>query len=352
MKTFSLNYIMLIAAMIIVAAVIFGLEQFVTPEQHGSLLLTLVFWVALVQGCIALVAAAELSNAKWILPLKKYLFSVYPLMLLITALFVIVGAQIDMYPWMNGHQDAWLNQPFFIIRSVVMLLLSFVFAHLFVRASLREQKNKNRFAALYVLMFVITQSLVAFDWVMSLEHPWISTLFGGYFFIEATYMAIGVSTFFCYFLLRSEGGKDNSAYQKTLRDTSTLLFGFSLFWAGMFFAQYLTIWYGNLPEEVIYIYERVSTQPFKSISAVVLLCLFFFPFTVLLSRKVKLIAPIMMFISLVIMAGVMLERYLFIAPVTSTVTIEFGMVGIEFALLLVMFVFAVMSRERTLKQPS
>ncbi len=157
----------------------------------------------------------------------------------------------------------------------------FVLARSFARASLTDAPNKNKIGGFLILTYVASQSLVAFDWVMSLEYPWVSTLFGAYFFIESTYAAIGICTIFCFFILHSKDADHSTIQKKTLKDAATFLFGFSLFWAGMFFAQYLTIWYGNLPEEVLFIHTRITTMPFKTLGQLVLLTMFFIPFVFL-----------------------------------------------------------------------
>lgn len=326
----------LIVLFVIVAVAFFLLESTLAPENYGSLLLTLLFWVAIVQGCIALVAAADLAKGKWITPLKKYLLSVYPLILLVAVLFLIQSRQMSIYHWTEEKHGFWFNEWSFIIRNFVLLVASFVLAWKFARESIKESEMKNLWAALYILSFVISQSMIGFDWVMSLEYPWISTLFGGYFFIEAIYLGLATAGIFCLFLLRNPSLENPDQAKKTLKDVATFMFGFSLFWAGMFFAQFLTIWYGNLPEEVMFTTKRMTSSTLKFMSQYVLGALFFVPFLALLSRKIKASPFGVVIIALIIMSGVFVERLFFLMP---NVSIKGLIVVIEMVLLFIAFIF-------------
>jgi len=347
MNRLKIKPVFLIIIFLIVAVAIFLLEGTLQPENYGSLLLTLLFWIAIVQGCIALVAAADLAKGKWIAPLKKHLLSVYPLIFLIAVLFLIMSRQMNRYHWTEEKSDFWFNEWSFIIRNFVLLVASFILAWKFARESIKESEKKNLWAALYILSFVVSQSLIGFDWVMSLEYPWISTLFGGYFFIESTYVGLATAAIFCLFFLRKPSLENPDQAKKTLKDVATFMFGFSLFWAGMFFAQFLTIWYGNLPEEVMFTSKRMTSSTLKFMYQYILGALFFVPFLVMLSRKIKAMPFGVAIVALVVMSGVFVERMFFLMP---NVKINGLIAGIEMLMMLVLFVLTVASRERVLDQ--
>ncbi len=287
--------------------------EFFAGITKGSLLFTLSYWIAITHGCIALVTAANIAKAKWITPLKRYLLSVYPLLLLHSILFLFVTYELDIYPWVKS-EGLWLNRPFFIARNFFLLFLSFLSARKFSKESLIDSERKNIYGSIYIAFFVASQSMIAFDWIMSLEYPWYSTLFGGYFFIESIYSGIAISGIVCLFLMRKTGSQISEDLVKTLRDIATLIFGFSLLWAGLFYAQFLVIWYGNIPEEVSFLFVRTKLSPYREISLVILPSLFFFPFLTLLSRKTKTIPLIVSIISVSILMGIFLERLLFLLP--------------------------------------
>jgi hypothetical protein len=345
MKKFEIKPVVLVIIFLVVAVAFFLFENTLEPENYGSLLLTLLFWVAIVQGCLALVAAADLAKGEWIQPLKKYLLSVYPLILVIAVLFLMQSRQMNIYHWTEEKHDFWFNRWLFIIRNFILLVVSFALAWKFARESIQESAKKNLWAALYILSFVISQSVIGFDWVMSLEYPWVSTLFGGYFFIEATYLGLAMAAIFSFFLLRKPSPENSDQAKKTLRDVATFIFGFSLFWAGMFFAQFLTIWYGNLPEEVVFTTKRLASSLLSAMSRYVLSALFFVPFIVLLSRKIKTMPIAVAIIALVIMSGVFVERLFFLM---LNVSINGAIAGLEMLLLLVLFMLTVGSSERLL----
>lgn len=335
MKTLPLTNRNMPLALIGGGLVLFLIDRVASGGQAGTLLLNLVFWVAIFQGCLALAAAAEVSKAKWILPVRNELLAVYPMLLFVSILFFFFGLfGLDVYPWADGS-GLWLNKTFFLARNFILLLASYVLAWKFVSDTLEERPTKNLYAVLYLFVFVTTQSLVAFDWVMSLEYPWFSTLFGGYFFIESLYAGIAIAGVAAFFLLSQPGADENVQLKKTMKDVATLLFGFSLLWAGLFFSQFLVIWYGNLPEEVIYVTKRVYQSPLREMSYFVLLSLFVLPFTILLSIKVKTSKKMVLIMSSIIMLGVLLERMVFLAPATPlrpvTFAVEFVLTGAFFA---------------------
>lgn len=307
----KLEGVKLLVACIVVGALIAVLNALVGNGSGGAYLLSLVFFVSITQGCVALVAGAELSNAKWILPLRRGLLGVHPLLLFFSLLFLLLWTKMDMYPWAPST-SAWLQQDFFIARNFLLLLFSFLLARRFSSECLSGGAKKRLYAVLFILAFVISQSLIAFDWVMSLEYPWFSTLFGGYFFVEAFYGGISVGIFICIF-----HAAESAECKESLRDSAKMLFGFSLFWAGLFYAQYLVIWYGNLPEELSYLLKRIS-PPYFAVSRLILALLFVIPFLVLLSKQVKTNRPVMFFLSSCVLAGILLERILFIIPAAET----------------------------------
>lgn len=323
---------------IAIGLIILVLELGLPAEKNGSFLFTLVFWVAMAQGPIALVAAAEMSNAKWVRPIRNELLSVYPLQLFVAILFGVLWLKIDIYPW-HEHPGTWLNPWFFGLRNLIFLLIGFLLARKFARAVSKDTERKNVWAALYVLAYVISQSLVAFDWIMTLERPWISTLLGAYFFIEAFYAAIALAVLICFFKFRNDQASEHEPGHKTLKDVATLMFGFGLLWVGQLFAQYLVIWYGNIPEEVSYLARRFTVAPTRELSYLVLVSLFVLPFTILLSRWVKARPFAVGLVAMVILAGIAIERIVFILPVLPlqpvVIIIEFLLMGFLLALLIV-----------------
>lgn len=331
-----------LAALIAVAGALMAFVSLTpAPGRGGSLLLAFLFFIAVVEGCIAAAAAGATVNARWVGSVRKELLSVTPLLLVGAFLLLLLIPFVDSYPW-AGRPGIWLRKDFFIGRNFAFLLLSYVTARRFATAPVGGERTKSR-AAWYLLAFVVSQSLAAFDLVMSLEYPWVSALLGGYFFIEALYGGFAVSALL-YLLLRGTPPADRAPGARSdLSDLSILMFGFSLMWAGLFFAQFLTIWYGNLPEEVGFIARRVAASPMRELSVAVLFLLFFIPFPALLSTRAKSNPYVVSAVSLSILSGILVERYVFLAPVVRFSPLA---LAIDFTCLLILFVAMVFKRSR------
>ena len=123
-----------------------------------------------------------------------------------------------------------------------------------------------------------------------------------------------------------------------MKDLAILLFGFSLLWAGLFYSQFLVIWYGNIPEEVSFLVTRLSSSPLRELTASILILYFFVPFFVLLPGRSKTNPYVLFAVSLSVLLGILVERFVFLAPVVPLSPLA---LGINFFVLFVLFVFFV-----------
>ncbi len=307
----------LTTAIFLAGAAAIAVIEIVQGRSSGvSTILTIAIWKAISEGCVALAAAAELTKAKWVAPIKRPLLSFYPLILVTTLLTLLLVNRFDIYPWV-GSEGIWLNKWFFLGRNVGVSLLVFILAWRLAADPRGTRPKRGTLLVAFLLAFVASQSLLAFDLVMSLEHPWISTLFGGYFFIEALYVGMAVSGVLCFTFRRSGGPDAAEALSRVVSDVATLIFGFSLLWAGLFYAQYLVIWYGNIPEEAGFLVRRISESPLRELSYSVLVALFFAPFVLLLSRRAKRTPAAVLLASLLVLYGALVERILYLSPVAT-----------------------------------
>lgn len=332
---------LLLILILTVAVIIFLLEKFLPSGQGGSLLYNMSFWIAVVEGSIAVVAGAEISNGKWIKPFKRDMLSVYPLLPLFSLLFIIFIPRIGNYPWVH-ETGFWLREDIFIGRSILLPLIAFVSAWKYAKESLKEGKRKSFYAVIYILIFITSQTSVAFDWVMSLEYPWLSTLFGGLFFIESFYAGLALGGILIFFYHANYKEKFPDTFDVCHMDMATLLFAFATFWGAQFYTQYLVIWYGNIPEEISMIYHRVATPGLRTASYGMVFLLFAVPFVSLLFRKLKMNYKFFLTISFVVWAGVSLHRLVFIGPQMSigplTIIPEFILIGL-------LLIFVIKNRE-------
>ncbi|HWV39441.1 MAG TPA: hypothetical protein VN033_13310 [Vulgatibacter sp.] len=265
------------------------------------------FWVSTAIGALFVVMIGHAARARWfagVRRLMEYPTSTLPLLLLL-AIPIFLGLD-SLYEWAGPwaalpeakrrlleHKRLWLNEPFFVVRSVVYLLVLSAFSHLLVAGSLREdagydearKRRLQRIGSGGIPICALVATWASFDWLMSLEPTWYSTVFGVYFwaggFIAAlSLLGILVAVFAGLRLLPPEIGP---AHQWA---TGRLMFAFVIFWAYQGFSQLLIIWIGNIPNEISFYQHRANTG-WGWVSFLLGVGQFLVPFLLLLSRDLK-----------------------------------------------------------------
>ena len=198
---------------------------------------------------------------------------------------------------------AYLNQPFFLVRALIYFLAWAFLAWFFFSRSTRQDKEKGlaltkkmqAFAPPATFIFGLTLTFAAFDWMMSLEPSWYSTIFGVQYFAVSVVVAHAVVILITLGLRRS-GLLGDAVNVEHYHDLGKLLFGFVVFWAYITFSQFMLIWYAGIPEEATYYHLRWwGGGGFLNISALLVLAGFVVPFFVLISRNTKRRLPILAF---------------------------------------------------------
>ena len=330
------NYLLLLGILGISLAVV---EFAGLVENRGALLLTLAFWSCLIQGSIGAAAATETIQGKWIATLRRELFSVYPLLFFLAFTFLLLWPQTSIYPW-HEHPNFWLNSTFFMLRNFVILLAVAITAHLYVVRSLRGDPSRVKYAIIYLSVFTFSQFMIAFDWIMPLEYPWFSSLFGFYFLVEAMFAGLALAVLNLFFQYRFKLQQDPKTTARHQEDLGRLLLGFSVLWGGFFFAQFLLIWYGNIPEEANYIAKRIAA-PYTALSYTIIILTFLVPFLVLIPRWCKRNIFVLSLVAASILTGIFLEKVLFILP---DVPLHLGIVVLEIFLILAVWLLTIHSR--------
>lgn len=327
----------LIVLFLIFGAAIAGAELMLNDSTDASLLMTLTYWTMFAQGPIALGAITVASKGVWFEPMKRDMLSFYPLSYFMAFLFLLIGLRTDVYPWASHPPNGWLVANFFVIRNFAMMLVTAFCGHALARSVMRNDEGRHRLAVIYIFLWVAMISLVAFDWLMSLEYPFINTLFGGFYFIQSLLMGLFATAFVIMF--RARGGE--TGLTETLRDTAKLMFAFSFMLGGFLFTQYLVIWYGNVPEEVDYLVRRVTPSPYYGLSRWLLGLMFLVPFLTLVFRKIKTVPWAVSLIGLASLAGMVVEQIIIITPTAPVNPIA---LVIEFAAMTVLAVLVFRSR--------
>lgn len=192
-----------------------------------------------------------------------------------------------------ASKDWYLNLGFFSGRAVSYFVVWLALAFAFYRWSTQQDTSKDpsfslraqRLAPPAIFLFALSLTFAAFDWLMSLEPSWYSTIFGVYYFASSVVCLLAVLTLIGV-SLHSHGVVGKAVNVEHLHDLGKLLFGFVVFWAYIGFSQFMLIWYAGIPEEATY-YHRRWVHGWEGFSVFLLLGHFVLPFFFLLSRNVK-----------------------------------------------------------------
>lgn len=191
------------------------------------------------------------------------------------------------------HKAIYLNGPFFAIRAVFYFVVWGLLAWYFMKQSTRQDvsgdpshtRRMEKTSPVAMILFGLTVTFASFDWLMSLDPRWFSTIFGLYFFSGAVVGALAALILFA-LAVQKCGMARQSITIEHYHDLGKLLLGFIVFWGYMAFSQYMLIWYANIPEESIWYLAR-QTGPWTWVTLGLLFGHLLIPFLGLLSREVK-----------------------------------------------------------------
>jgi len=154
----------------------------------------------------------------------------------------------DKYDKLTVGKEAWLNVPWFLIRAVIYSTIWIAYRQLSRRLSLRQDESNDnsnfkknfRLAAVFLVLFLISESMMSWDWIMSFDHHWFSTLFGWYVF--ASMVVSGVTVIALVTIYLKSKGLLEYVNDSHLHDLAKFMFGFSIFWTYLWFSQFMLIW--------------------------------------------------------------------------------------------------------------
>ncbi|MBO0742298.1 MAG: hypothetical protein J2P51_12825 [Hyphomicrobiaceae bacterium] len=291
-----------------------------------------VFWVGVAQAMVVFAASLKLAKGHWGGVVIRFAEAGTAFTTVAVVLFIglIIGRQY-IFTWIHQPRPEdgfWLTTRWFFLRNglilVVLTWLSWRFVRHDTAPDLRELETGQpvdrkqdvgiiaRDAAILVLAFAFGYSLLAFDLIMSLAHKWVSNLFGIFYFMGSFLAALMMLAILA-IALRGPMGLRAIYTSRQQHDLGKLCFGFTVFWAYLMWAQYLVIWYGNMPEETYFIFYRLSGA-WRPVGVAVFLLVFLIPFIGLLGVKPKKFSPTMVGFALVSLIGIWLERYLEVVP--------------------------------------
>jgi hypothetical protein len=301
-------------AFVLLGAGLLGLGLVLQAERGwGNLLLTAFNLACVGLGGLFLLAIQSITGARWSDPILKAHRAMPALLPVAGALMLLLafGASV-LYPWARPDAAAehvlqgrlgWLNPPFFFGR-VVLIFAAWIWVG-------RRLTQQGKGAAPFILVFGLTFSLANFDWLMSLEPVWSSTILAIYGFSGMFLQGIAIVTISAIVLRRV--GLLPAVSKAQNHDLGKLLFAFSCFWAYIFLSQFLLIWYANLPEETgpMRLLLQGRWMPLFYLN---LLLNFGLPFVLLLQRKAKTNETVLLATCALLLAGRWLDLYLQIMP--------------------------------------
>ncbi|NOT09262.1 MAG: hypothetical protein HOP28_13785 [Gemmatimonadales bacterium] len=321
-----------------------------------------IFFTGITGGSLALAAVHKVVNAKWSGVIIRFseatvffaVVSVIACILIFTLGYeAIYGHMHEQLHSLPHGKALWLSHEFMAGRLILGLIVLFGVGWKLVRAdltpdmaavkgavdearrplyeqwtagydgspagALANEAKIRRLAPLYVVLYALVFTLIAFDGIMALQPHWFSNLLGGWYFMGSF---LGAHTLLALLALygRKQLGIADLVSPKQRHDLGKLCFGFTVFWAYLMWSQFLVIWYGNLPEETGFVFARLW-GPWQPVGRWVFLGMFLIPFWGLIfvaAKKSPLFLGIFATISLV---SLWVERYLLVTP---SVTHEAG----------------------------
>jgi len=351
---------LLILAFIVVGVVSFYIRWRQDPQAAWiSYITNWLYFTSVSMGGLLLAIATWITKAKWNWSMRRVnqsFVAFLPLSFLLVLPMLSLGE--SYFPWIEmmagdpvvQNKSAYLNMPFLIARNIVGLAALFGVALYFVYLALRpdmgltdqrteagskseeawrarltrgwmgqekEQvrsyKRMTTIAPVFVIMYAVVMTMLSYDWIMSLEPHWFSTMLGPWFFMGAFWAGIAATALWSMYLRTQHEDFHRHIGLQQRHDIGKLAFGFCVFWTYLFFSQYIVIWYGKLPWEQAWIVRR-SDEVWGGLSGLVILLCFVIPFAGLIGRRPKTKPVLLAFFTSVILVGMWLERYVMLAP--------------------------------------
>ncbi|MGA3186452.1 MAG: hypothetical protein ABSF22_05015 [Bryobacteraceae bacterium] len=294
---------LVLAVLISVIACVAG---FVTDPVrfHRSYLVAFAYVAAAGLGAFFFVMVQYLTGSAWSVTMRRIMENIMITLPACFLLFLPVAFGLkDIYPWMDRamvmadpvlkQKADFLSEKWFMIRGCIMFALWSIWIFAIYYQSTKQDKERSvrqmnviaRWSAPGLFLVVVVGSLAAFDWLMSLEPKWYSTIFGLYILAGGALTFMSFVTLIC-LGFRHAGILKNSITNEHYHDLGKWLFALTAFYTYMAFSQYLLIWYANLPEETIWYRHRMEGN-WLGVSLAMPFIRFLIPFFILLCRPAK-----------------------------------------------------------------
>ena len=306
-------------------------------KPWAALYVAAFFFFMIALGTLAFYAIQRAAQAGWPILLYRVMEGItaylVPGSIIIYVFLVLTGLHANhLFVWMDADTVAhdeiiqgkvgYLNVPFFLLRAAIYLIGWNLYRYFSRRFSLaqdsaatgdiRNYKKNFRMSAAFLVFFFVTESMMSWDWIMSLDPHWFSTLFGWYVLASMLVTAVTVIALVTIYL-KSKGYLPKVNHNH-LHDLAKFMFGLSVFWTYLWFSQFMLIWYSNIPEEVTYFLTRIDDYNLPFFGMVVLN--FVFPLLILMSSDYKRSNWIIVMAGIMIVIGHYIDIFNMVMPAT------------------------------------
>ncbi|MBP6757610.1 MAG: quinol:cytochrome C oxidoreductase [Flavobacterium sp.] len=309
-------------------------------KPWSALYVACIFFMLVSLGVLAFYAIQQVAQSGWspvlfrvmqgitaYLPVGSVIFFVILVLcgLHFNHMFVWLGEGVTdpkspNYDEIIAGKTGYLNFPFWIIRAAIFLAGWNLYRYFSRKNCLAQDEAHNdsfykknfKMSAGFLVFFIVTESIMSWDWIMSIDPHWFSTLFGWYVF--ASFLVSGVTIICLVSLYLKSKGYLEYVNTSHIHDLAKFMFGFSVFWTYLWFSQFMLIWYANIPEEVTYFVTRIQEYNLPFFGAVVMN--FVFPILILINTDFKRISWVLVMAGTVILLGHYIDFFNMIMPGT------------------------------------
>ena len=275
------------------------------PQRfHFSYLVGFMFFVSIALGAAFFVMVQHITGSTWSVTMRRLMEGLMAGVAPAALLFLPVAFGLhDLYHWSHAEAVAkdlllqgkqpYLNEPFFLARAGFYFLIWVVLSRKLCGHSsaqdatgdVKHTWSARRWSAPGILLMFITVTFASFDWLMSLDPHWYSTIFGIYFYSGGALGFVAAMVLIA-LALRRAGVLAEAIQIEHYHDLGKWLFALTVFWTYIAFSQYMLIWYANIPEETIWFRHRMEGS-WMGVTQLLVFGHFLFPFLLLLPRAAK-----------------------------------------------------------------
>ena len=302
-------------------------------KPWAALYVAAFFFMMIALGTLAFYAINRAAQAGWSPALFRVMEGItaylLPGAIIVFVILALSGMHFNhLFIWMDPEvvahdkliqgKTGFLNTPFFLARAAFYIAGWVTYRYFSRKFSLAQDqasevsnhKKNFRISAAFLVFYIVTESMMSWDWIMSIDPHWFSTLFGWYVF--ASMFVSGITTIALIAIYLKSKGYLEKVNDSHIHDLGKFMFGVSIFWTYLWFSQFMLIWYSNIPEEVTYFITRIEDYNLPFFGMLVMN--FIFPLLILMNSDYKRINYFIVMAGIVILLGHYMDVFNMIMP--------------------------------------